>query len=83
MSICYDAFDLVYFGCGHGVQCTNSSVAKSLVRQASILRMSKALPDADPHVRWCGRRLTNPATRLAHLTSWIDILYPYYPFRFS
>jgi len=43
VNICYEAFDLVYFAFGHGVQCTNSSVAKSLAFQELILRMSDAI----------------------------------------
>lgn len=54
MTVSNDAFDLVYVDSCHGVQCTNSSVAKSLAFQESILILSKVLPDADPHVRWCG-----------------------------
>ena len=54
MTVSYDAFDPVYFGFGHGEQCMNSSVTKSLVRQKSILRMSEALPNVNSADRWCG-----------------------------
>ena len=53
MNIRYGAFDLVYFGFGHGVQRTPSSVSKSLAHQKSVLRMCEALPDTNPAAGWC------------------------------